>query len=471
MTSSAGSRDERLALLAMAGDVFARSLDPHATLDAIAAHHRARASPTGAASTCRCARRAAARAWRTTPIPRVAQYGWELVNRLRAASGRRGIDGVGGGDRAVASCALRSADGVRRDARPRPSDLRGGDRHARVLHRAADRARPHARRARRAAGRVGARFHRRRLRADRRARRSGPRSRSTTRGSTRKRKPPGARPSARTAPRTSSSAMLGHELRNPLAPIVTRSKLMERCAPATASRTSAASSSARSRTCRAWSTTCSTSRASRRARSQLRRERVDLRDVIAKALELTQPLFERRARPLDGRVPRRPVLVHGRRDPARAGRVEPADQRRQVHAGPGRDPLAPRAQTGTARGSKSATTAVGIDASLLPHVFDLFVQGEQSIDRAAGGLGLGLAIVQHAGADARRRGRGAQRRHRPRQRVHRPAAARAGWRTVGRRQGSRRRTRAQAVTQGILVVDDNRDAATTLADAARPSRL
>jgi CheY-like chemotaxis protein len=37
----------------------------------------------------------------------------------------------------------------------------------------------------------------------------------------------------------------------------------------------------------------------------------------------------------------------------------------------------------------------GIAPTLLPHVFDLFVQGEQSIDRRAGGLGLGLAIVRN----------------------------------------------------------------------------
>lgn len=44
----------------------------------------------------------------------------------------------------------------------------------------------------------------------------------------------------------------------------------------------------------------------------------------------------------------------------------------------------------------------GIDASLLPHIFDLFVQGERSFDRAQGGLGIGLALVkslveQHGG--------------------------------------------------------------------------
>jgi len=37
---------------------------------------------------------------------------------------------------------------------------------------------------------------------------------------------------------------------------------------------------------------------------------------------------------------------------------------------------------------------VGIDASLLPHVFDLFVQAERSMDRAQGGLGIGLALVR-----------------------------------------------------------------------------
>jgi signal transduction histidine kinase/ActR/RegA family two-component response regulator len=56
---------------------------------------------------------------------------------------------------------------------------------------------------------------------------------------------------------------------------------------------------------------------------------------------------------------------------------------------------------------------IGIDAALLPHVFDLFVQGERSFDRAQGGLGIGLALVkslveQHGGCiSAASRGPGA----------------------------------------------------------------
>jgi len=38
-------------------------------------------------------------------------------------------------------------------------------------------------------------------------------------------------------------------------------------------------------------------------------------------------------------------------------------------------------------------TGVGIGPDLLPHVFDVFVQGESSLDRAQGGMGIGLALV------------------------------------------------------------------------------
>lgn len=39
-------------------------------------------------------------------------------------------------------------------------------------------------------------------------------------------------------------------------------------------------------------------------------------------------------------------------------------------------------------------SGVGISAELLPHVFDVFVQGKRSLDRAGGGLGIGLALVR-----------------------------------------------------------------------------
>ncbi len=41
-----------------------------------------------------------------------------------------------------------------------------------------------------------------------------------------------------------------------------------------------------------------------------------------------------------------------------------------------------------------ADTGIGLDAALLPRVFDLFVQGERTLDRAQGGLGIGLTLVK-----------------------------------------------------------------------------
>ena len=42
-----------------------------------------------------------------------------------------------------------------------------------------------------------------------------------------------------------------------------------------------------------------------------------------------------------------------------------------------------------------ADTGCGIPPELLPHVFDLFVQAERSLDRSQGGLGIGLTLVKH----------------------------------------------------------------------------
>ena len=37
---------------------------------------------------------------------------------------------------------------------------------------------------------------------------------------------------------------------------------------------------------------------------------------------------------------------------------------------------------------------MGIRPELLPHVFDLFVQGDRSLERSQGGLGIGLTVVR-----------------------------------------------------------------------------
>jgi two-component system CheB/CheR fusion protein len=106
-------------------------------------------------------------------------------------------------------------------------------------------------------------------------------------------------------------------------------------------------------------------------------------------------------------------------------------------------------------------TGAGIGPELLPRVFDLFVQGQQALDRQAGGLGLGLAIVKtlvelHGGSVAvASEGEG----HGSRFTVRLPRAA-AVTAVAGAAPPA---PVATADGRRILVVDDNLDAAETLA--------
>ena len=160
----------------------------------------------------------------------------------------------------------------------------------------------------------------------------------------------------------------------------------------------------------------------------------------------------------------RPLWLRGRPGPAGAGARQPAEQRRQVHrAGrPDRAGVAPRRRRG--RGPRRATTASASPPEMLPHVFDLFTQADRRWTAPQGGLGIGLTLVQQPRRAARRPRRGAQRRAGPGERVHRPPAR--SRRAPGR--GPRRRRRRPATPTAprprrILVVDDNVDAAASLA--------
>ena len=152
--------------------------------------------------------------------------------------------------------------------------------------------------------------------------------------------------------------------------------------------------------------------------------------------------------------------------------VEPAHQRRQVHAaGRAASRVRGRARTATARADR-ARHGQGIAPELLPRLFDPFVQGGHRLDRAQGGLGLGLAIVRGIVARPRRRGH-ARRAKAP----GRAASSRCGCRAtppagaVARVTPRARRARPERCAARILVVDDNEDAAEMLARAlARRAR-
>jgi CheY-like chemotaxis protein len=104
---------------------------------------------------------------------------------------------------------------------------------------------------------------------------------------------------------------------------------------------------------------------------------------------------------------------------------------------------------------------IGIEAALLPHVFDFFVQGERGLDRASGGLGIGLALVknlvalQHGRVEASSDGPGKGSVFRIAMPLARGATAPDG--------AAQPAATTPAAVANVLIVDDNLDAAETLA--------
>ncbi len=260
-------------------------------------------------------------------------------------------------------------------------------------------------------------------------------------------------------------AMLGHELRNPLAPILTALQLMK---------LKDRRDSERERTIierqvrhleRLIEDLLDVSRLTR-GMIELRKQPVELGEVVAAAIELASPLIEQKRHRLEVNVPSEGLLVD-------------ADQVRlaQVVAN-----LLMNAAKYTDDGGHIAVVAglkrrrvvlrirdsgAGIAPELLPHVFELFTQAPQTLARARGGLGLGLAIVKglvemHGGTVvAYSDGPGHGSELVVRLPALGPSEARDSETTPRAfpafREGTERRR--------IVVVDDNRDAAEALGDA------
>jgi signal transduction histidine kinase len=262
-------------------------------------------------------------------------------------------------------------------------------------------------------------------------------------------------------------AMLGHELRNPLAPILTALQLMTLRGDRGAERERAIIDRQVRHVVRLVDDLLDVSRIAR-GKIDLSRERVELGTIVARAIETASPLVEQKRHELDIDVAPQGLAID-----ADAARMQQVVFNLLHNAAKYSEPqgriTVRAARRGDAIELSVRDTGVGIDAAMLPHVFDLFFQERQAIDRAQGGLGLGLAIVRnlvelHGGtvsASSRGRGYGSEFTVRlpasRQQLVPRPAPEAA-------------RTPQPAGTGlRILIVDDNEDAASLLADALRLS--
>ncbi len=256
-------------------------------------------------------------------------------------------------------------------------------------------------------------------------------------------------------------ALLGHELRNPLTPILSTLDLMRLQGKKVFVHEREVIERQARHLARLVDDLLDVTRIAR-GKVKLVRQPVEIGELVTRAVETVSPVLEEKGHRLVTSIDPG-LIVEGDADRlvqvvanllANAAKYTPAKGGIEVR--------------GRATGDGGVLLEVhdnggGIPGDLLPHVFDLFRQGPQASDRAQGGLGLGLAIVRnivelHGG---------------------RVAAASAGLRkgsifsvwlpsAESRRKPAeklaRRRRRASqgVVGRRVLVVDDNRDSTEVL---------
>ena len=187
-------------------------------------------------------------------------------------------------------------------------------------------------------------------------------------------------------------AMLGHELRNPLAPIVTALSLLESADAETSVRARGVIGRQVTHLVRMVDDLLDVSRITGE-KVQLQRARVEMAQVVARAVELSSPLVEQRRHHLAVTVAAEGLAVIG--DATRLAQVVA----NLLNNSAKYTPLGGRIDLSVRRESARIVLTVrddgiGIEAGMLSTVFELFAQEHQSLDRSQGGLGLGLTIVR-----------------------------------------------------------------------------
>ena len=254
-------------------------------------------------------------------------------------------------------------------------------------------------------------------------------------------------------------AVLGHELRNPLAPIVTSLKLMELQRGKDTARERDIIARQVAHLSRLVDDLLDVSRITQN-RVELRLDALDLREVVGSAVESIAGSLQAQGIECACRLPPQPVPVQA--DAIRMTQVLSnllVNARKFTPAGG-----SVTTELTVADGHAEITvadTGAGIAPELLPQVFELFTQGPQTIARQQGGLGLGLAIARslvalHGGTiEARSAGIGQGSRFVVRLPLAQPRAE--------PRAATTATAPAPQVQGRLLVVDDNADARETLA--------
>ena len=256
-------------------------------------------------------------------------------------------------------------------------------------------------------------------------------------------------------------AALAHELRNPLAPLSNTLHLLRSRGETDAEARRAHDVMRRQvqHLTRLVDDLLDVSRITR-GKVSLQREIVELQTVARSAVETSRPVIEANGHTLEMTLPSQAVQLHG--DPVRLAQAISNLLNNAAKYTPtgGLIQLIVEHDTGCAV-IRIIDNGIGIAEAALPHVFDLFMQEDESSGRAQGGLGIGLTLVRtfvHLhGGEVRAFSRGPNQGSEfvirlPAMEATRPTSQHCDEATAPARQGHR-----------ILIVDDNEDGAQSLA--------
>jgi signal transduction histidine kinase/DNA-binding response OmpR family regulator len=254
-------------------------------------------------------------------------------------------------------------------------------------------------------------------------------------------------------------AMLSHELRNPLAPIRTAVEVIRQVAPDEPKLTWAMDVTRRqiNQLTRLVEDLLDVARINQ-GKITLQVESLDLRAVIEHAIETVLPFAKLRRHQVTKSIPDLPVMLRG--DFARLSQVI-ANLLHNAAKYTEEGGVIDISLAATSSGKAEITVTdngIGIEAELLPNVFELFEQGRRSLDRSQGGLGVGLTLVRrlvemhHGKVEVTSAGTGCGSQFR----VTLPCLAEISERPAPAPRAEPATTRLAC---RILVVDDNPDAA------------
>ncbi len=256
-------------------------------------------------------------------------------------------------------------------------------------------------------------------------------------------------------------AMLGHELRNPLSPVLTALELMRMKEGKDVARERALIERQVHVMVRLVDDLLDVARIAQ-GKITLDRQPVDIADVVRHAIDIARPLIDEHRHALAVEV-ERGLWVEG--DETRLCQVVANLLTNAAkYTPPGGHIRLEAWADGPEIVIRVTDDGAGIPADILPRLFDRFVQGARTLDRSEGGLGLGLAIVRNlvmmhgGGVIARSDGVG----HGSEFEIRLPAMARDRVRAPA---PSRREPVGPAAARRVLVVDDNTDIADLLGEA------